>query len=565
MSVDTVILITGLFLLIGILSSKFSARLGMPVLVLFLGVGMLAGSEGVGGIHFENYEFANKLGSLALALILFDGGLRTSLESVRWAWKPAFLLSTVGVFITSLLTGIAAAYVLNLPLFYGMLLGSIIGSTDAAAVFSILRTSGLRLPDRLKATLEVESGSNDPMAIFLTIGLIGLITGENNTMGALASLLIVQFGLGSIMGLVMGYGASKIVNHSNLDYAGLYPVMVFAFGLLIFGLTDMLGGSGFLAVYLAGIILGNNDIVFQRGIFLFHDAAAWLGQILLFIMLGLLSFPSQLASVAGSGLLIAIVLTLAARPIAVLISILPFRLKPKELLFISWVGLKGAVPITLATFPLMAGVDHSLLIFNVVFFVVLVSAITQGWSIPVVARWLGLSLPSEYTAPISVEITSLRKVEGEIVDYTVGSSSRVAHKELRDLALPYGVAVTLIVRGGELIIPRGATALRPGDHVFVAMQKRLKPLIDCLLDPNAKNPPLPKGFTIAFDADITVGKLQHFFCFPIQCLTSDLNKTLSEAYKQAQNRRIGPFQVASGDSPDLVTLMYVPESIEINE
>jgi cell volume regulation protein A len=560
MNVNSVLFLTGLFLLIGILSSKFSARLGMPVLVLFLIVGMLAGSEGVGGIDFEDYQLANTIGSLALALILFDGGLRTPLKSVRSAWQPALLLSTVGVFLTSLLTGLAAAFVLKLPLLYGMLLGSIIGSTDAAAVFSILRTSGLKLADRLKATLEVESGSNDPMAIFLTLGLIGLISGENNTTGALASLFILQFGVGALAGLSMGYAAARMVNRINLDYAGLYPVMVLAFGLLTFGLTAMLGGSGFLAVYLAGIILGNNDIVFQRGIFLFHDAAAWLGQILLFIMLGLLSFPSQLVSVAGSGLLIAAVLTVAARPIAVLVSILPFRFRPKELVFISWVGLKGAVPITLATFPLMAGVDHSLLIFNVVFFVVLVSAITQGWPIPAVARWLGLGHPSEPTAPISVEISALRKVEGEIVDYTVGSTSRSAHKELRDLVLPYGVVVTLIVRGDELIIPRGATALTPGDHVFIAMQKRLKPLINCLFDPNATIPTLPAGFTIAFDANITIGKLQLFFCIPIHCRDSDSNKTLSEALKEAQNNRIGPFQVAPGDAPDLVTLIYAPES-----
>jgi potassium/hydrogen antiporter len=213
----------------------------------------------------------------------------------------------------------------------------------------------------------------------------------------------------------------------------------------------------------------------------------------------------------------------------------------------------------------MAGVDHSLLIFNVVFFVVLVSAITQGWPIPILARWLGLGHPREPSTPISVEISSLRKVEGEIVDYTIGSHSRAAHKELRNLALPYGVVVTLIVRGSALIIPRGATAIKPGDHVFIAMQKRLQPLINCLFDPDAKIPPLPNGFTIAFDADVPIGKLQSFFCFPIRCSASDSNKTLSEVHKQAQNRRIGPFQVSSGEAPDLVTLIYAPESTTLQK
>ena len=434
-SISSIVLLLGVLLLIGTASSKFASRLGMPVLVLFLGVGMLAGSEGPGGIAFEDYLFANSVGSVALALILFDGGLRTSLASVRSAWRPALSLSTLGVLLTSVLTGLAATWVLDVPLLHGMLLGGIVGSTDAAAVFSILRTSGLKLPERLTSTLEVESGSNDPMAIFLTVGLIEVITGHADSASSLLLLFVLQFGVGALAGIGVGFAAAWTVNRINLDHPGLYPILALAFGLFVFGLASVLGGSGFLAVYLAGIVLGNNLAVFRRGIFLFHDAAAWLSQIVLFVMLGLLSFPSRLLAVAVDGLLIAVVLVFVARPAAVLLSALPFGFRPKELAFLSWVGLKGAVPITLATFPLLAGAAGSELLFNVVFFVVLVSAVTQGWSLPVVARWLKLGQPLESTAPLAVEISALRHVDGDIVEYTVASSSRVAGR-----ALPRGSA-----------------------------------------------------------------------------------------------------------------------------
>jgi potassium/hydrogen antiporter len=333
-SLQVAMLLAGVLLVIGITSSKFSARLGIPVLVLFLAVGMLAGSEGIGRIPFENYPLANSVGSVALALILFDGGLRTSLDAVRLCWRPALSLATLGVLLTSLLTGLAASWVLGLPLLQGLLLGSIVGSTDAAAVFAVLRTGGIQLPERLSATLEVESGSNDPMAIFLTVGLIGLILGEASSPQELLLLFVVQFGVGGLVGLGSGQLATLTVNRINLDAPRLYPLLVMAFGPLAFGLAAVLGGSGFLAVYIAGIVLGSGPIVFRRGIFLFHDAAAWLSQIVLFVMLGLLSFPSRLAGVAGQGLLIALALILVARPIAVLIAASGFGFRPRELAFL---------------------------------------------------------------------------------------------------------------------------------------------------------------------------------------------------------------------------------------
>lgn len=559
-SINTVMFLAGILLLLGIASSKFSARLGMPVLVLFLGVGMLAGSEGLGGIAFEDYGFANSVGSAALALILFDGGLRTSLECVRTAWRPALALSTFGVLLTSVLTGLAATWVLDVPLLHGMLLGGIVGSTDAAAVFSVLRTSGIKLPERLRATLEVESGSNDPMAIFLTLGLIGVITNTADSAGALLLLFVLQFGVGTLVGVGVGRVAAWSVNRVNLDHPGLYPLLATAFGLLAFGFAAVLGGSGFLAVYLAGIVLGNSAIVFRPGIFFFHDAAAWLGQIVLFVMLGLLSFPSRLLAVAGEGLLIALALILVARPLAVVVSASPFGFAPRELTFLSWVGLKGAVPITLATFPLMAGVPGSEVLFDAVFFVVLASAITQGWSLPVVARWLKLGRPADPAPPFTVEINALRHVDGDIVDYTVAPSARVAGQLLRDLALPDGAVVTLVVRGEEVIMPRGSTALRPGDHVFLAMRSRLKPLLDRLFDPHDTPPTLEPGLTLDFHGSRTVGQLHRFLGIPGPRWSKEsLGSLLSDAGER-RVARVGPFSVTPGAEPDYVTLTYAPET-----
>jgi cell volume regulation protein A len=558
MSINAAMLLAGVLLLLGIASSKFSARLGMPVLVLFLLVGMLAGSEGLGGIPFEDYPLANSVGSVALALILFDGGLRTSLTSVQRVWRPALSLSTIGVLLTSLLTGLAAAWVLKMPLLQGLLLGSIVGSTDAAAVFSVLRTSGLKLPERLTATLEVESGSNDPMAIFLTLGLIGVITGSADSPQALLLLFLAQFGVGSLVGLGVGRLATWGVNRIKLDYPGLYPLLALAFGLVAFGLAAVLGGSGFLAVYIAGIVLGSSSIVFRRGIS-FHDATAWLGQIVLFVMLGLLSFPSRLLAVAGEGLLIALVLIVVARPIAVAVSALPFRFRRRELVFLSWVGLKGAVPITLATFPLMAGVPQSHTIFNAVFFVVLISAITQGWSLPLVARWLHIGRPADPTPALSVEINALRQVDGEIVDYTVKARAQVAGQQLRDLALPEGVLVTLILRGREVVMPRGITALDPGDHVFVAMRTSLQPLIDRLFDPDPEPPSLPAHGLLTFNAAATLEQLLRFYCLPLpeEISARTAARSLGSLIADAAPRnglRVGALGIQAGADTEHVTV-----------
>jgi cell volume regulation protein A len=519
---------------------------------------MLAGSEGLGGIAFEDYGLANGIAGAALAVILFDGGLRTSLDTVRSVWRPALMLSTVGVVITAALVGVASVWILEIPVLHGMLLGSIISSTDAAAVFSVLRTSRLKLPEKLASTLEIESGSNDPMAIFLTIGLIEVISGSAGSTSGLALLFVVQFGVGACTGLAVGRGAAWIINRVDLGTTGLYPILAAACGLLAFGLAGELGGSGFLAVYLAGIVLGNSDIVFRRGILLFHDAAAWFGQIVLFIMLGLLSFPSRLLDVTAEGLIVALVLIFIARPIAAAVSVLPFRFRIREQMLLFWGGLKGAVPITLATFPLVAGIEGSGYLFDVVFFVVLIAAITQGWSLPPLARKLGLAQSADVEPPVSVEINALRHVDAEIVRYVVAPSARVAGEVLRDLALPEGVVLTLVVRDSQVIMPRGATRLEPEDHVFVAMQRRLRPVMNRLFDPIAATDPLPEGLTLSFRAQCTARELHRFFGLSGPAWSEEPIGNLVDV-DDREPVRLGPFLLRADRTSDSVILTYDPQ------
>ncbi|MHC2069907.1 potassium/proton antiporter [Bremerella sp. T1] len=468
--IDDAMLIAGSLLLLGVVTSKISARYGVPMLVLFLGLGMLAGSEGLGGIEFDDYKIAHAVGTLALAIILFDGGLGTTYTSISMAWKPSLVLATVGVLITSLVTGLAASWILGIPLVNGLLLGSIVGSTDAAAVFSVLRTGGFALPEKLGSTLEIESGSNDPMAIFLTIGCIEFMTQDVGWGGGLVLLFLKQMFLGGLIGVLFGHAIVWITNRLNLDTAGLYPLLATGMSLMTFGLASYFGGSGFLAVYLAGIIIGNNRVVFKRGTLLFHNALAWLAQIAMFIVLGLLCFPSSLLAVSWQALGIAIVLMFVARPLAVAVCLWPFGFQKKEMTLATWGGLKGAVPITLATFPVLFDIVNAELIFDVVFFVVVLSALIQGWSLPWVAKKLGLNQPLPSSPPVQLEIHSLRHVEGDVVDYTVAGNSPAAGKKVSELSLPEGVTIALIARNDAFIPPRGSTIINPGDHVIAVMK-----------------------------------------------------------------------------------------------
>jgi cell volume regulation protein A len=394
MRVDVLLLLASVFLLVSILASKISRKLGIPALLVFLGIGMLAGSDGPGGIYFDDALLAQSIGVIALAFILFAGGLDTDWHNVRPAGLSALSLATIGVLLTTLLIGVFAAFLLQISPLEGLLLGAIISSTDAAAVFAILRDRNLQLKGRLAPLLELESGSNDPMAVFLTIGFTGLLLDPQRSPLMLLLLFVQQMGLGAVFGLLIGKGAIWLISRLHLEVEGLYPVLTIALVLLTYGLTAFLGGSGFLAVYLLGLLLGNSALHRIDPLTRFHDGIAWLMQITMFLTLGLLVFPSRLPAVAGSGIVIALALLFIARPASVLISLLFTRFSLREKLFAGWVGLRGAVPIVLATFPLLAGFPRAPSFFDLVFFIVLASVLLQGPSLPFVARWLGVAASS---------------------------------------------------------------------------------------------------------------------------------------------------------------------------
>jgi len=535
-TVEKILLLSGVLLLAGIIASKFAVRLGLPVLVLFIMVGMLAGSEGLGRIAFDHYPLAHGIGTVALCVILFDGGLRTRRQALVSAWKPAGLLATIGVLITSLITGVAAAWILDLSLAENILLGSIVGSTDAAAVFAILRSKGLHLDRRVQATLEIESGSNDPMAVFLTIAMLEVLFGRMAPGVGMLTLFAAQMGVGLVAGLAAGWLGVRVINRINIGSAGLYPILTGAFGILSFGVAAALGGSGFLAVYVAGIWIGNQRIVFQRGSLMFHDGLAWLGQMSMFVVLGMLSNPSELLKVAGPGLLVAAVLILVARPLAVMPLLMPFGFSFREMIFISWVGLKGAVPIVLATYPLLFGLPDGEHLFNVVFFVVLVSAVTQGWSLSSLAGYLGLRRERGPEPTMSLEITSLREVDADIVGYTLQESARAAGRRVNELALPDGVVVAIIARGELLIPPRGSSMLHVGDHVFVVMRPDVRLLADSIFSSGESAPEkLPVMVEFPLDGGTTAGQLWTSYGIS---LDRPANLTLDQIFQQELGSRI---------------------------
>ncbi|HLT39032.1 MAG TPA: potassium/proton antiporter [Enhygromyxa sp.] len=482
-AIDGHILVIGVLILLATLSSKVSARIGVPLLVVFVVIGMLAGSEGPGGIAFTDYSIAHAVGTVALILILFDGGLQTSMAALRRTAAPAGTLASVGVLITAAITGVLASYALDIPLAYGLLVGSIVGSTDAAAVFATLRNTGLHLRPRLTSTLEVESGSNDPMAVLLTIGCLEFIRGNIDDATSLIVFFVRQIGVGVAIGWSAGRGLVWLMNRIRLSAAGLYPILSLAGALVAFGVTAALGGSGILSVYIAGIVIGNNRVVFQRGVRLFHDGLAWLGQITMFVVLGLLSFPSHVREAESEGILLAGVLMLIARPAAVAACLLPFRYDWREIVFASWAGLKGAVPIILAIYPLMFAIDHAESIFNLVFFVVLVSVVIQGWSLGPLARWLDLTVDAPPVPPVTIEVTSLQDVDADIVSYLVKPNARAAHRRLDQLNLDVDMVVALIVRDRALVVPKGSTEILPGDHVFVTLRPKSRWLVDHVFSP----------------------------------------------------------------------------------
>lgn len=470
-TVYNVLLVVSLLLFFAILAGQTSYKFGVPTLILFLGVGMLAGSEGIGKIQFgyEHADAAQFLGTVALNFILFSGGLDTRWRSIRPVLGKGVVLSTLGVILTAFFVGIFVRLLTDFSWAESFLLGSIVSSTDAAAVFNILNSKNLSLKNNLKPLLEFESGSNDPMAFLLTSLFVGMLGTESLSVGKALWMLVWQMSAGVMMGFVMGKVSAISINRIRIGYEGLYPVLCIALMLFTYSFTDTLGGNGFLAVYVCAIFVGNRKLSHRQTIVNSFDGYAWLMQVLLFLTLGLLVFPSHVWEVKGLGLLISLFIILAARPLAVVICMLFFkRTEFRDQVFISWVGLRGAAPIVFATYPLLAGLQRSDLIFSIVFFISFLSMVLQGSTIPWVARKLHLAivLPSALLARRDLDTKT------QMLEIEVEKGAPLDGKMLLDADLPDDTRITMILRKGEYIIPNGHTRLEPKDHLYVLCKNR---------------------------------------------------------------------------------------------
>lgn len=467
LTIENILLVGSLLLIVSIIVGKTSYKFGVPTLLLFLAIGMLAGSDGIGRIHFDNPKIAQFIGVVSLNFILFSGGLETNWNSVKPILKEGIALSTVGVLLTALTLGTFVWLITDFTIYESLLLGSIVSSTDAAAVFSILRSKSLALRNNLRSTLEFESGSNDPMAYVLTIAFLTLVVNQNESNTSIISVFLQQMILGGMAGFIFGKLSKFIINKIKLDFEGLYPVLLIALMFITFSATDFVGGNGFLAIYICAVFLGNQDLIHKKTMIKAYDGLAWLMQIVLFLTLGLLVYPSQIVPYIGIGLLISLFLIVVARPIGVFISLIFFKMNIRRRFYISWVGLRGAVPIVFATYPLLAGIEKASMIFNIVFFISVTSLIIQGMSLSVVAKWLNVALP-EKVKPIS-EIDKL------IVDFPKSSLREIeilpdfyaVKKRIVDLHFPKSAFIIMIKRNGKYIRPGGSTELQAKDILMV--------------------------------------------------------------------------------------------------
>ncbi len=477
------VLIGAVLVMLSILASIVAQRTGAPLLLVFLGIGMMAGVEGAGGIGFHSFEAAYLVGTIALAVILFDGGMRTRAESSRVGLRPALSLATVGVVMTAGIVGAAASWLLDFDWRQGLLIGAIVGSTDAAAVFSLLHSRGMHLKQRVGTTLEIESGCNDPMAVFLTLVFVTAVqTGATAIEASVIGNFVYQFGLGALIGFGGGRALAWLISRVNLT-VGLYPLLAAAGGLTVYGLTTVAGASGFLAIYIAGLVLGNTRMHAANNIRRVHDGLAWLSQITLFLMLGLLVTPSALFSTWHVGLLVAAVLIFIARPLAVWVSLLPFYFPWREQMFISWVGLRGAVPIVLATFPVLGGIAGGQLYFNIAFFVVLASLLIQGWTVAPLAEKLRLRLPREHAPYYSESLEVPGHSDLMIVGYRIAAQSPAVGHRIGELMLPEDVRIVAAFRQGKAIEALAHFAVAANDFLYVITPQEHAHLVDQMLVP----------------------------------------------------------------------------------
>lgn len=462
-----VLLIGSLLLLISVIAGKTSYRFGVPTLVLFLAIGMLAGSEGLGGIYFDDPGLAQFIGIVSLNFILFSGGLDTSWPAIRPVLWEGITLSTVGVLFTALSLGTFVWLVTDFTIYEGMLLGAIVSSTDAAAVFSILRSKSLALKTNLRPTLELESGSNDPMAYVLTIAFLGLVVNPQESVLAVIPFFFQQMIIGALAGLFFGKVSKFAINRIKLDFEGLYVVLVISLMFVTFSATELFGGNGFLAVYLCAVYLGNQDLIHKRSILKMFDGLAWLVQIVLFLTLGLLVFPSKVIPVIGIGVLISLFLIVIARPLSVFLSLMFFKMKTRRRWYISWAGLRGAVPIVFATYPLLAGIEKAEMIFNIVFFVSLISLLTQGTTLSIVARWLHVALPEKVKPKTPTDLFLNEGVKSEITEISLAEDNPSVGKRIVELDFPKAAIIAMIKRDGTFLTPKGSTVLEPNDVLIV--------------------------------------------------------------------------------------------------
>ncbi|HRX32272.1 MAG: potassium/proton antiporter [Bacteroidales bacterium] len=482
LTTENILLVGSILLFISLLAGKTSFKFGVPVLLLFLSIGMLAGSDGIGGIYFDNPKTAQFIGIVALNFILFSGGFDTDWQSVRPVLWQGIMLSTVGVMLTTLFVGLFIWSITDFTIFEGLLLGAIVSSTDSAAVFSILRSKNLALKGNIRPTLELESGSNDPMAYILTIVFTGLVTTQHASIIAIIFLLLRQLILGGLLGLVFGKISQIVINRISFDYEGLYVVLVIAIMAFSFSATDFVGGNGFLAVYICAVFLGNKELIHKKKILKSFDSFAWLMQIVLFLTLGLLVFPKQIIPVIGIGLIISMFLIFIARPFSVFISLIPFKIQQRSRWLISWVGLRGAVPIVFATYPLIAGAEKANMIFNIVFFISITSVLIQGTSLPMVAKWLHLTLPEKLKQRTLADKELYDSIKSNLTEIVIPKDSSIVGKRIIQVGFPKTSLISFIRRNNKYITPNGSTELKANDKLYILTESSeiLDEVMQCL-------------------------------------------------------------------------------------